>query len=256
MHNILNGWKMKKFYEWLLETIQNFHIDLSDYESKIKDEIYSYDYEEEDANRYVKELVQKTQENMAEIKNKIQNAINQIPNWTTNTITIQARPSYYGTRVSAEASDFAEIIFGPKENHVSFSLSYHENGIHIDDILEGGDKDFFTNQLMQNDYFTLIDELRNSGKKKKDKILTLYTARPRKDREQLLANKTLPINVFLTDSQEHAEGLAIDLSGGQGTRDIWMVKINSTYLTKTLDGPVKYYQLTKEHAPMEIFLTN
>lgn len=247
---------MKKFYEWLLETIQNFHIDLSDYESKIKDEIYSYDYEEEDANRYVKELVQKTQENMAEIKNKIQNAINQIPNWTTNTITIQARPSYYGTRVSAEASDFAEIIFGPKENHVSFSLSYHENGIHIDDILEGGDKDFFTNQLMQNDYFTLIDELRNSVKKKKDKILTLYTARPRKDREQLLANKTLPINVFLTDSQEHAEGLAIDLSGGQGTRDIWMVKINSTYLTKTLDGPVKYYQLTKEHAPMEIFLTN
>ena len=94
------------------------------------------------------------------------------------------------------------------------------------------------------------------AKKKKDKILTLYTARPRKDREQLLANKTLPINVFLTDSQEHAEGLAIDLSGGQGTRDIWMVKINSTYLTKTLDGPVKYYQLTKEHAPMEIFLTN
>ena len=247
---------MKNFLEWLFESTQNIHIDMNHYESTIKDEIHSYDYKEEDANKYVKELVQKTQENMVEIKNKIQNAINQISNWTTDPITIQAQPSHYGTRVSAEPSESAEIIFGPKENHIYFNLSCHENEIHIDDVLEGGDEDFFTDQSVQNDYFALIDELRNLGKQRKHKILTLYTARPKKDKQQLLTSQTLPLNVFLTDNEEHAYGLAHDLSGNEEPRDIWLVRINSKYLTKTLDGPIKYYQITTDDAPMDVSLVS
>ena len=84
--------------------------------------------------------------------------------------------------------------------------------------------------------------------------MTLYTARPKRDRQQLLTSQTLPINVFLTDDEEHAYGLAHDLSDEGETRDVWIVRINSKYLTKTLDGPIKYYQITTDDAPMDINL--
>lgn len=246
---------MKNFLEWLLESTHNIHIDLSNYESEIKDEIHSYDYSEEDENRYLKELIQKTQDNMLVIKNKIESAINNISSWSTNTLTIQAMPSYsFSNNISLEPAEDASIIFGTEESAPNFSLFHRENEIHIDDVLEGGDREFFKDQSTQNDYFTLIDELRNLGKQRKYKILTLYTARPKRDRQQLLTSQTLPINVFLTDDEEHAYGLAHDLSDEGETRDVWIVRINSKYLTKTLDGPIKYYQITTDDAPMDINL--
>jgi hypothetical protein len=32
--------------------------------------------------------------------------------------------------------------------------------------------------------------------------------------------------------------------------EIWKVRIDSKYLTQTLDGPIKYYMVTKDKAPV------
>ena len=83
------------------------------------------------------------------------------------------------------------------------------------------------------------------------KILTLYTARPVEDRDRFQNTKTLPINLFLTSSLDHATGLADDLSTKGGRRDVYKVRINSKYLTQTLEGSVKYYMVRKDNAPIE-----
>ena len=63
-----------------------------------------------------------------------------------------------------------------------------------------------------------------------------------------MSSKSLPSNIFLTNNYNHALGLASDL-GHNEIRDIWKVRIDSKYIIKTLDGPIKYYQ-TVSDAPV------
>jgi hypothetical protein len=256
---------MQNFYEWLNESLQNIHIDLSHYEDLLQKELISLigpfkssegEYTEEMAQNDLQRLVKETESKMTEVKIKIQEALIKIPSFNTDTIIIEPQVSSHMGRISLEPSSTAYIKLGNEADAPSFMFSIYENQVFIDDVLEGGDTDYFKNQETQNDYFTLIDALRNTGKQIKHKVITLYTARPKKDRQMIQLNQTLPLNVFLTDNEEHAYGLANDLSGGQEIRDVWMVKINSKYLTKTLDGPIKYYQLTVDDAPMDIHLVS
>jgi hypothetical protein len=53
-----------------------------------------------------------------------------------------------------------------------FSLFQEEGKFLIDDIIEGGEDDFFQSPQMQADYFSLIGELRNPNSTNKGKILT------------------------------------------------------------------------------------
>ncbi len=124
----------------------------------------------------------------------------------------------------------------------------HDGIIEIDDVLEGGDEDFFTSNEIQSDYFNLIEKLKNPNGIK-EKILTLYTARPKKDRKIYLDATTLPLNIFLVNNADHAEGLSHDL-GNNEIRDIWKVRVSNKYLTQTLDGKIKYYQVTKNNTPI------
>ena len=57
----------------------------------------------------------------------------------------------------------------------------------------------------------------------------------------------LPVNIFLSDRYDHVEGLSVEYGE---ERDIWKVRIDSKYLTQTLDGKVKYYQVTVPNAPV------
>jgi len=259
---------MKNFWMWLSESTGNIIIDFSNYENELKREInshvgpykyYSGEYSQQDADNYYYNIISQTKNNMNIIKSKIEEAIESLTNWSTTAIIIAPNLAKdHRNKIIAESSSSAYVQFGDKPSAPSFmiSLNVENNEIHIDDILEGGDTDFFQDENIQNDYFGLIDALKNLGKPRRDKVIRLFTARPKKDRQQIQMSQTLPKNVFLTDNEEHAYGLAHDLSGGQEVRDVWMVKINSKYLTKTLDGQIKYYQLTTDDAPMEINLVS
>jgi hypothetical protein len=109
----------------------------------------------------------------------------------------------------------------------------------IDDVLEAGDTDFFRN--LELDYFALIEELRHPGRAEREgeKVLRLYTARPRKDRAVYDTVNELPSRIFLTSDPDDVEGIAADMGG----RDIYEVRIKAKYVMPTLDvGRVKHYQ--------------
>lgn len=125
------------------------------------------------------------------------------------------------------------------EGAPTFTLFF--DPIQVDDVIEGGDTDFFRNAAEQADYFTLINEIRRPGSSAKPgRTLTLYTARPKKDRGLFLSSRTLPANLFFTTSFDEAEGMARDF----GQRDVWKVRVSSKGMVQTLDAPnVKHYQI-------------
>jgi hypothetical protein len=177
-----------------------------------------------------------------------------IPYWNNSPIIISANPAENEYGPMLEPADDALITLGTSKFSPNFSFFQIDGKIEIEDVLEGGDEDFFHSTEIQADYFNLVNELKKPGSTNRGKILTLYTARPRKDREQFLHSNSLPANLFLTNDYDHAEGLAIDLAGSGEKRDIWKVKIDSRYLTQTLDGPIKYYQITVPNAPARMEL--
>lgn len=193
------------------------------------------------------QVLEKTNKNMMEIKNNIENAISK-SDWSGSLVTI------YPLIASSEEdflspSTSAEIKVGTKNG--DFQYWKQNDKFIIEDILESDEEEsdyFFTSNEEKQDYFNLVSQLQNPNKK--DQILTLYTARPTKDREFYSKTDYLPANIFLSNSFNHVDGLAGDLQGTEERRDIYKVKINSKYLIKTLDGPVKYYQVIK-NAPVQ-----
>jgi hypothetical protein len=203
-----------------------------------------------DKNEYynlLSQVLEKTNQNMLEIKNKIDRAISDL-DWNGSIITIY--PIYNSSDEDfLSPSESAEIKVGNKKG--DFQIWKEGEKFTIEDILEADEEEseyFFTSNEEKQDYYNLISQLQNPNKK--EKIITLYTARPSKDREFYSKTKILPANIFLSNSFSHVDGLAGDLSGSDERRDIYKVKINNKYLIKTLDGPVKYYQVIKD-APVE-----
>lgn len=188
-------------------------------------------------------------QNIENYKKIIIEAIGRITNWNNSIITIIASPAVdYSNRPTLDATNHAIISFAEQ---TYFSMSLHDGKIEIDEVLDAGEEDFFASPEMEADYFSLINEIRNPGVSSKEKMLTLYTARPKTDRNYYLHATSLPKNIFLTNDYDHAEGLATDLGG---ERDIWKVRINSKYLTQTLSGKIKYYQVTTKDAPATLEL--
>lgn len=128
----------------------------------------------------------------------------------------------------------------------SFTLFVTDDGkiTEVEDVLEGGDDDFFRTPKGQSDYFNLVNEIRHPGSSSKGKVVTLYTARPTKDRERYEGARDVPANIFLASTLDEAEGLASDL-GSSEVRDVWKVRVDTRHLVKTLDTPrIKHYQTT------------
>lgn len=168
-------------------------------------------------------------------------AVARCPNWTTPRVV--AEPAF-NKENWMEPPGAYHVQLGKGTYAPSFTLFVTEDGgiQEVEDVLEGGDEDFFTSPEAQYDYFNLVNELRKPGSTSRGKRLTLYTARPLKDRERYEYAKTLPLNVFLASTFNEAYGLARDLGGGT-VRDVWRVVVDSTHLVQTLDaGSVRHYQ--------------
>lgn len=188
----------------------------------------------------VEKLIAQSQANMESIKSSIENAISGIPSWSGSPITLQAQEN---SDVEIEPATNALVRVGSGRMAPYFSLFTHEGKILIDDVLEGGDTDFFDDSETQSDYFALINELRNPGSaNRRGRILTLYTARPASDRRTFENATTVPGNLFLTKSYDFAVGHGADYNV---KKDVWKVRIDSRYLTQTFDGPgQEQYQIT------------
>lgn len=196
------------------------------------------------------DVIGKTEKIANRMERMVSDAARRIDDWVSG--DIMARPSYYtGYReevpIEPLTSFFVEI--GSGSIKPGFSLFLKDDGAlsSIDDVLDGGDYDYFpptSDPMRQANYFDLISEIKKPGSSRTPgKNLTLYTARPTKDRSRYEKAKEVPINIFLANDIGHVEGLAHDLSS-KGARDIWKVVINERDVILTNDaGRVKYYQV-------------
>jgi hypothetical protein len=220
---------------------------LRTYADQLEESAVDYQpYDAVAAEQDIQRLTQETYANMQKLAVFVQSAIGRIEEYNGTPVTIMARrvdknDQYFDAETSAS------IEFGPPGGDMSPSFTIFEiseKGAVIDDVLEAGDTDFFTDAGVQADYFNLLKELKNPGSSASGgKVLTLYTARPIKDRH-LYENATqIPSNIFLTNSLSSAEGIAMDLGGSNEIRDVWKVQIDSRYLVQTLEGMERQYQV-------------
>lgn len=184
-------------------------------------------------------LVAQTQAEMQKIAQKVSEAVSRVGGWGGTPLMIEAMTVSKDDPHKFESpTSSASVEFGQGDMVPSFTIFLNENGsFEIDDVLEGGDNDFFPEGRLQSDYFNLIKEMRNPGSTQQaGRILTLYTARPVKDRALYMNAQQVPSNLFLTSSYQSAHGIALDLGGSEGRRDVWRVRIDERYLVKTLDS--------------------
>jgi len=245
--------------ELLTEGKVSLKIDSKEVDTQLEDEVFDLvdrdrergredPYSEEQAEKDLKHYRSVIQKQAKEAARGVVRAARAIPSWNGSLITIRLRASgsFLGktTVLSLDAPEgvsvTTDVYVGPINKHISFMYS---GGNHVDDVLDAGDPDFFSDQKVEADYFALVNELRHPGRSSREgkKVLVLYTARPAKDRKRYEKAKTLPNNIFLTTSPSEAEGYKMDFGGD---RDIYKVRIQARFLVKTLDAHrIQNYQV-------------
>ena len=237
------GWYKENRDKISWSTINQAVRNINDYDDQLNN--YNMQWTEDTISQEVQKLTDATMKNMQYIKSLIDNAIRAIPKWNNSPVNIEASVIDRDDPIEAEECATVEVLGGNSwGGEASFSFFKVGDKIEIDDILEAGDTDFFENQSTQSDYFNLIQVLRNPSAFSKPKVLTLYTARPSKDRALYLKGGKVPSNIFLTTSLDFAEGFAEEYGGN---RDIWKVRIKDVYLILTMDSTdQKQYQVIGE----------
>jgi hypothetical protein len=185
-----------------------------------------------------KELRALTHDHQEKNKGIIAKAIRRVPDEDWGGTEIVIKPMYSLNHSESMDAQSSTVEFGRDRYAPSFTLFLDGT---IDDVLDAGDRDFFpqNNPQLEADYFNVVREIRKPGSTaKKGKLLTLYTARPLKDRHLYQRAKAIPTNIFLTSSEDEAYGYALEYP----PRDVWMVKVYEKYLTQTLSGRVQNYQ--------------
>jgi len=224
--------------------------ELRDLQDKIYHDERGYAKEEPDEETLQKLIVQ-TSINMQKIAQKIQEVISRIENWNGSSVVVEAPEQDKDSNWLEPEVGSARVELNHPENTNRWSAGFayweHENEkVQIEDVLEAGDNEFFTSAKLQEDYFNLINELRRPGSASQGKNISVYTARPKQDRELYLKaeeTKQIPANLFVTSGFENAVDLMQDLPGDKD-RDVWKIRINSKYLILTNDdGRIKHYQV-------------
>jgi hypothetical protein len=144
----------------------------------------------------------------------LQGAIRRIKSWSGSRIRI--RPNVVGGSDGNWSTPIESFYVLVGDEHLGFSVfTTKGKPDQVEDVLEGGDLDFFRSPLETSDYFNLIKEIRKPGSSSQGKTLTLWTARPTKDRRLYERARTLPPNLFLTTDMNRASGIAHDLGASE-----------------------------------------
>ena len=172
-------------------------------------------------------------------------AVGRVEAWGDSPVRVEISTRYdsmLGDADYTEPSDSFHVIVGKEDAGFTVFTDKGKNPT-LGDILEGGDEDFFSDVQEQADYFNLVKELQSPGSSSRGKNVTLWTARPTKDRARYEGAHTVPPNIFLTNDPDRAYGLAQEGELG-GQRDVWRVVMSEAHLVVTLDrGTMRDYQV-------------
>lgn len=206
--------------------------DVDDYVDKLSGEMQETEEGiRERYETYIRDALKQSAEKADDVAKIIDSAIGRIDAWTGSKVYLDA--IYNRDSMSEDYTPSAwAVAFGTGTQEPGFTMFLDGPKVQIEDLLEGGDDDFFRDPAQQYAYFALVSELRKPGSSQQGRTMTLYTARPTKDRARYDDARDIPVNIFLTSSEDEAIGIAHDL-GGHEVRDVWLVKINSRYLSET-----------------------
>ncbi len=229
---------------------RDVEVNLNRYEDDMHDELDRYDLTQEERAGILRDIIPETKRNMEALVAMIQRAIMRAwDQWNGSKVVVHAMAGWdpvMRDRKAVEATTSAEVAFGPKAGSTRSgtpTFTVFQNPLQVEDVLDFGDSDFFRDAKVEADYFTIVNELRNPGASKKVKTITLYTARPKRDRPIYDRSREVPVGIFLTTDPDRAVGIAHDLGAGV-PRDIYRVEMLDRFLVKTLDrGRVKDYQV-------------
>jgi hypothetical protein len=248
MTDVFAWWKQKKdtkIWQILSPALKA----LNDYETV--SEGNQIVWTEEFGRKRLEEVAARAQQTMEKIHKNIAEAISRIPQWNNSPIQIIANELYKDNDIDSEPDATIKVGAATEWDMTpNFTYFVLENGsVEIEDVLEGGDTDFFTDNNIQADYFNLVNALRNPNAFTQAKVVSLYTARPSKDRDRYMNAKTVPSNIFLTTKYDFAYGFAQEYGG---ERDVWKVRILDRYLVKTMDSvdQKQYQTIGKEEVPI------
>lgn len=185
-----------------------------------------------------KERIDGTKKNAQKLLAQIQAATRRMRVWQDPPVVI--KPS------GEPKEDVAESFYVTVGKRDAGFTVFTKNGKvdEIDDVLEAGDPDFFKDTVEQLQYFDLVRELKSPGStKRRGRPLTLWTARPVRDRRRYMGARTVPTNIFLTTDPDRAVGISRELGGGRA-RDVWKIVIDDNHLVQTLKaGHIRDYQV-------------
>lgn len=201
-------------------------------------------------NEWLDKAVQQTEAQAKHVVQQLTAAISRAPDFETWPVVVT--PTFNKDSEGWVPGAYEVKVGRGSYGTPSFTLFVTEDGnvTEVEDVLEGGDDDFFRSPKGQADYFNLVNEIRQPGSSSKGKVVTLYTARPTRDRERYEGARDIPSNIFLASTLDEAEGLASDL-GSSEVRDVWKVRVDTRHLVKTLDTPrIKHYQ-TLDRTPVQ-----
>ena len=207
-----------------------------------------------DYNEWMDKAVHNTEVQAKHVAQQLTAAISRAPDFDAWPVVIA--PTFNKDREGWVPSVYDVEVGKGSYGTPSFTLFVTDDGkiTEVEDVLEGGDEDFFRSPKGQSDYFNLVNEIRHPGSSSKGKVVTLYTARPTKDRGRYEGARDIPANIFLASTLDEAGGLASDL-GSKEVRDVWKVRVDTRHLVKTLDTPrIKHYQTTDRTPVQDIDL--
>ena len=191
-------------------------------------------------------IVAESKKSIQPLVRQVEAALGRLEEWESGVpIVVLPSPStdeVFHDQISIEPAKNVSVEMVTGRDHPGFTLFFDGT---IDDVLDAGDRDFFRDVAVEADYFGLVSEIEKPGSTKRaaGKVVTVYTARPIKDRSQFDRAKTIPHAIFLTNDVDTAVGYAHDL-GGTGGRDIYRIRIDDRHLRATLQsGRVREYQV-------------
>lgn len=202
------------------------------------------------------EIVRRTSAAMEIMKSKIELAISNIGKWNGSLITIQPEADQKRTYVFNAPIEYefkhvfsASVYVGASEEDLPhFNASLENGNVVIDETIDADESDFFPTKEIKQDYFALAAELSEPNS---NRVLTLYSARPLRDRKLYQSGGPLPENIFLSTNKKDAEWTGFELKGNEPGRDVWEFVIPVKYLNLIADfGRFQHYQLTTSIVPV------
>lgn len=192
------------------------------------------------------EAMKKVKDQADAVLKQVRDAANRAPNFQTKLCLIEPHFNK-DAEDPADVPGVYQVQLGRDTYSPGFTLFVETSGkiTEVEDVLQGGDTDFFQDNEAQQDYFNLIHEIQNPGSTQRGKWIKVYTARPIKDRHVYQGAHNIPANIFMATTLDEAEGLAQELPG-HGSRDVWSMMVNTKDVIKTLDqGRLKHYQAVR-----------